>query len=78
MQYRWNVSSLSIDISADNRTTTISRHIDRHSTNQYNRYVSQYIKHHMGHFSGQYIVMDRYVDQGVHKLGKIQKLSVSQ
>ena len=52
MKYQQNVSSLSIDISADNQTTTIiGRHIDQHSTNQYNLYVGQYIERHMGHFS---------------------------
>ena len=30
MKYRRNVSSLSIDMSADNWTTTLGRHIDRH------------------------------------------------
>ena len=30
VKYRRNVGSLSIDMSADNRTTTLGRHIDRH------------------------------------------------
>ena len=30
VKYRQNVGSLSIDMSADNRTTTLGRHIDRH------------------------------------------------
>ena len=30
VKYRWNVSSLSIDMSADNRTTTLGQHIDQH------------------------------------------------
>ena len=30
VKYRRNVGSLSIDMSADNRTITLSRHIDRH------------------------------------------------
>ena len=30
VKYQWNVGSLSIDKSADNRTTTLGRHIDRH------------------------------------------------
>ena len=30
VNYRWNVSSVSIDMSADNRTTTLGRHIDQH------------------------------------------------
>ena len=30
VKYRRNVSSLSIDMSADNRTTTLGRHIDQH------------------------------------------------
>ena len=30
MKYRRNVGSLSIDMSADNRTITLGRHIDRH------------------------------------------------
>ena len=30
VKYRWNVSSLSIDMSADNRTTTLGRHINQH------------------------------------------------
>ena len=30
VKYRQNVSSLSIEMSADNRTTTLGRHIDRH------------------------------------------------
>ena len=31
VMYRRNVSSLSIDMSADNRTTALGRHIDRHN-----------------------------------------------
>ena len=30
VKYQQNVGSLSIDMSADNRTTTLSRHIDQH------------------------------------------------
>ena len=30
VKYQWNVSSLLIDMSADNRTTTLGRHIDQH------------------------------------------------
>ena len=30
VKYQWNVGSLSIDMSADNRTTTLGGHIDRH------------------------------------------------
>ena len=30
VKYRRNVSSLLIDMSVDNRTTTLGRHIDRH------------------------------------------------
>ena len=30
VKYRRNVGSLSIDMSADNRTTTLGRHIDQH------------------------------------------------
>lgn len=30
-KYRWNVGSLSINMSVDNRTTTLGRHIDSHS-----------------------------------------------
>ena len=30
VKYQWNVNSLLIDMSADNRTTTLGRHIDQH------------------------------------------------
>ena len=53
-----------MDILADNQTSTIGHHIDRHLTNQYNRYVGQYIERHMGHLSvNNYIVIDRYVNR---------------
>ena len=37
-KYRRNISGLSIDMSADNRTTTLGRHIDQHIDRYEGRY----------------------------------------
>ena len=40
VKYRRNVSSLSIDMSADDQTTTLGRHIDQHISRYVDRHIS--------------------------------------
>ena len=42
VRYRRNVGSLSIDMSADCRTTTLGRYIDRHINRDIGRYLDRY------------------------------------
>ena len=61
VRYRRNVGSLSIDMSADCRTTTLGRHIDRRVNRDIGRYLDRYVGRHV----------DRHIGRGVLKIHMI-------
>ena len=90
VKYRQNVGSLSIDMLADNRTTTLSRHIDQHisqvaadiSTDARlicrsicrPTHLGRHIDQHSTDTSVESIDIDWYIGRGVHKIHMIHFL----